>query len=99
MGSLQGSPAQAMRRGLWGNIVSPIMQEARKCCGGDMTESKRPVESAKNPIMKVVPRFAYDYSVGFIEISQGNHRLQSVEESTKLTSKFFLVGFSMTVST
>lgn len=88
-----------MRKGLSGNMVSLVMQEARKRCGSDMTESKRPVENAKNPIMKVVPRLAYDHSVEFIEIGQGNHRLQSVEESTELTSKFFMVGFSMPVST
>jgi len=62
-----------------------------------MTESERSVESAKNPILKGTLRFAYDYSVGFIEFGQGNHQPQSVEILTKSTPKFFLWGSGMTV--
>ncbi len=55
-----------------------------------MTESERSVESAKNPILKGILRFAYDYSVGFVEIGQGNHQPQFMEILTKSTPEFFL---------
>jgi hypothetical protein len=55
-----------------------MIQEERKHCGGDMTESEKPVESMKNAIQKVAPRLTKDCSVGLIEISQGNRGLQSV---------------------
>jgi len=67
-----------MRRGLSGCIVSLVLQEERKHCGGDMTESEKPVESMKNAIQKVVPRLTKDYSIGFIEISHGKRGLQSM---------------------
>jgi len=71
-------------------MVNLMMQEARKRCGGDMTESERSVESMKHAIQTVAPKLTKDCSVGFMEIGQGIHRLQSIEESTKLTSRFFL---------
>jgi hypothetical protein len=80
-------------------MVSLVMQEARKCCGGDMTESKRLVESMKNAIQKVAPRLTKDCSVGFMEFGQGNHQPQSVGILTKSTPKFFLWASSMAVLT
>jgi hypothetical protein len=43
-----------MRRGLAGSMVSPMMQEERKRCGGDMTESERSVESMAHCGLDVV---------------------------------------------
>lgn len=67
-----------------------MMQEEQTHCGGNMTESERSVESMKNAIQKVALRLTKDCSIGFIEISHGNHGLQSAEELTKSASKAFL---------
>jgi len=62
-------------------MVSLVMQEERKHCGGDMTESERSVEGMKNAIQKVAPRLTKDCSVGFIEISHEYRGLQSVGDA------------------
>lgn len=62
-------------------MVSLVLQEARNRCGGDMTESERPVESMKNTIQKVAPRLTKDCSIGFIEISHEDRGLQSVGDA------------------
>ena len=50
VGSLQWSPTQTMRRGLAGRMVHLMIQEERKHCGGNMTESESSVlECAKRP--------------------------------------------------
>lgn len=67
-----------MKRGLSGSKVHLMIQEERKHCSGNLTESEKPVESMKNATQKVAPKLTKDFSVGFIDISHGNRGLQSV---------------------